>query len=232
MKAINHMRRIHRRYLSTILKSGDERKKVITQRWLDSIVIKEKLCPFAPPVSREPQLRICISHGTNHDEIVREIESEAHLLVGNRDEHKIDLNDKKDDETGMEVIEKPETTLVVLDAEKCPSLSDFRDLVHLSWRVQDESIVQHGYEKDLQIVLFHPLAKHDTYADEQLQPDAADYTIRSPFPIIHLLREEDVLKAVTSGYKDLEGLPSRNKAKLRSLGLDVCKERLEACWKQ
>ena len=69
-------------------------------------------------------------------------------------------------------------------------------------------------------------AKHDTYSEVE---DAADYTIRSPFPILHLLREVDVMKAVKSGYHDLEGLPARNKARLRLDSLEVCAARLAAC---
>lgn len=218
-----------------------QRRKEITQKWLDSIVIGEKLCPFAPPVSKEPKLRIHISNASNHDEIINEISKEAAFLVlGNCPIYSSDNNDHS--------TTRPETTLVVLDEHKCPSLNDFRDLVHLSWRILDEAIVQNRFEKELQIVPFHPLAVHDTYSmltappqslsttakDGPLQDalqDAANYTIRSPFPIIHLLREIDVYKVVKHGtYPDLEGLPSRNKAKLRKLGLDYCQQKLKDCF--
>ena len=45
-----------------------------------------------------------------------------------------------------------------------------------------------GLVGQLQLVLFHPLAVHSAYADDGL-PDAADYTIRSPLPTFHFLRE-------------------------------------------
>ena len=62
------------------------------------------------------------------------------------------------------------------------------------------------------------------------QPDdCADFTIRSPHAMVHLLREADVLRGVQGGYKDLEGLPSRNKAKMRKEGFDTCLRRLELC---
>ena len=222
---IYHFFRHQARYLSTNALCNS-RRKAITQKWLDTIVNEERLCPFAPPVSQEPQLRIHISNAHNHDDIIHEISSEAHLLIG---------KDGQSDDRSISSIYRPETTLVVLNEDKCKSLSSFRDLVQLSWRVQSESILENGYEKDLQIVLFHPLAVHNTYSfyqpsNETEEGDAGDYTIRSPFPTIHLLREKDVMKAVTSGYKDLEGLPSRNKAKLRILGWKACKKKLEACW--
>ncbi len=217
---------IIRRILSTSI-IDEHRRKASTQKWLDSIVIGEKLCPFAPPLSKEPKLRIHVSNASNHDDIVYEIANEARLLL-NRDDYNEDDDLSGDSSSGRS---RPETTLVVLNENRCPSIKEFRDLVSLSWRVQDESILQNGFEKDLQIVLFHPQAVHDTYSSlQESNDDAANYTIRSPFPTIHLLREIDVLNAVKSGYKDLEGLPSRNKSKLRSLGLKVCQQKLSDCF--
>ncbi len=191
-------------------------KHAATMKWLDTIVIREKLCPFAPPVRQPPKLRLFVSNASCHDDIIEEVATEANLLVG--DEPQCDAQKES----------QPETTLIVLDHDECPSLKNFHDLVRLSWRVQEEAINIHGYGDDLQIVLFHPKAKHDTYT-EQDGDDAADYTIRSPFPTIHLLRQKDVMDAITSGYRDLEGLPSRNKAKMRQQGTDRCAESLKAC---
>jgi hypothetical protein len=199
------------RAITSSTKGSENLRHDATMKWVNTIVIGQKLCPFASPVNDAPHLRIKVSKATSHDEIISEIEREAHLLVG-----------------PSLLLERPKTTLVVLDEEKCPSLLDFRDLVRLSWRVQEEAIIKHSYIDLLQIVLFHPEASHDTYS-ERCEDDAADYTIRSPFPIIHLLREEDVMNAVTSGYPDLEGLPSRNKKRLKRDGIEVCARRLDAC---
>lgn len=203
-------------HTSSSTKCSDDVRHAATMKWVDTIVIDQKLCPFAPPVRNAPNLRIKISEATTHDEIIGEIEREAHLLVG------------KLDEQASSMIERPKTTLVVLNEEKCPSLRDFRDLIRLSWRIQEEAINKHSYTEDLQQVLFHPEASHDTYA-ERLDADAADYTIRSPFPTIHLLREVDVMNAVTSGYPNLESLPSRNKQKMRQDDIEVCARRLNDC---
>ena len=200
-------------------KQNREHRYAATMKWLHSIVIKQKLCPFAPPVSQPPKLRIKVSTAECHDTIIQDIENEAHFLM---------KKSHKPNPGHTEAHEFPETTLVVLDDEKCPSLKNFRDLVHLSWRIQDEAINSNDYTNHLQQVLFHPEATHETYSFQDVD-DAADYTIRSPYPIIHLLREVDVMSAVTSGYKDLEGLPSRNKARMRRDGVDTCAARLEAC---
>lgn len=229
------------------------KRKAITHKWIESIVIGQKLCPFAPPLlvdsihnsnnanddddannttttapSRihHDKLRIHISNATNYDEIIQDIISEVHLLLN-------DNPTTTDTPPPPCITMKPETTLVVLNEIKCPPLLNFHNFIQLSWRIQNECIVQLNYQHDLQIVLFHPLAIHDTYTegsyDDNDDADAANYTIRSPFPTIHLLREKDVLQAVQSGYRDLEGLPSRNKAKFRKQGIFVCKQRLDAC---
>eukprot|EP00547_Thalassionema_nitzschioides_P004745 CAMPEP_0194222352 /NCGR_PEP_ID=MMETSP0156-20130528/32742_1 /TAXON_ID=33649 /ORGANISM="Thalassionema nitzschioides, Strain L26-B" /LENGTH=201 /DNA_ID=CAMNT_0038953113 /DNA_START=139 /DNA_END=744 /DNA_ORIENTATION=+ len=197
-------------------------------KWIDSIVIGQKLCPFA----RKSTLRIKVSNAISYAEILREVESEVHDLVGtknlNANSASSRIGNNSNSEQSAIPDMTPETTLIVLNEKRCPSLKDFRELVRLSWRVQEEVINEHSYTPLLQQVIFHPLATHDTYGRSH-DDDAADYTIRSPFPTIHLLREVDVMKAVTSGYKDLESLPSRNKAKMRMDGVALCKRRLEDC---
>eukprot|EP01083_Nonionella_stella_P084732 234630_1 len=69
-------------FSSVTTESNTELKRRATMKWLNSIVIEQKLCPFAPPVRKAPKLRIAISEAANHDEVVREVEEEAHLLVG------------------------------------------------------------------------------------------------------------------------------------------------------
>jgi hypothetical protein len=128
---------------------------------------------------------------------------------------------------GQHVPPSHETTLVVL--ENSPWVADFRDFVRLSWQLQEESIGDEFVEK-VQIVLFHPQATHQTYACHSQESNPADYTIRSPFPTVHLLREIDVLRAVQGRYPNLETLPARNQQKLTLQGLEVCQRRLQACY--
>ncbi|CAE7671464.1 unnamed protein product [Symbiodinium sp. CCMP2456] len=180
-----------------------------TRCWLDKIVIGEKLCPFASSVQGS-KLRLVASRAQDAEAVIAEVSSEAALLVG----HAARI-------TGP----RPETTLLVLDAS-LSCAAQWQDLVRLSWRLQAEAVCQQGFQDLLQIVLFHPLAMHSIYSEGF--PDAADFTIRAPFPTIHLLREADVMKAVQT-YPDTGEIPVRNKAKLRDQGLELCQERLNAC---
>lgn len=182
-----------------------------TRAWFETVVLGQKLCPFAAPlVSKEQpdKLRIVASRAADADRAVADVTREAHFLL-----------------RGVSTQHHPETTLVVFDHT---FLHDFRDFVRLSWTFQDTAVVGPGFAGELQLVLFHPAATHQTYGADTASP--ADYTIRSPYPTVHLLREVDVVQAVQSGYPNLADLPNRNKAKFVAQGVEVCQERLEQCY--
>jgi hypothetical protein len=190
------------------------RRVAATQQWLSSIVLANRLCPFAPPVRAPPQLRISSADSSEPDDLVTAVAKEAALLQ---------QGIKRRRETGSAAAELPETTLLVLPREAAP---EWMDLVRLSWRLQSEAILTAGHGQDIQLVLFHPLAVHSMYGEGP--PDAADYSIRSPYPTVHLLREMDVLAAVNS-HPDASQIPGVNKARLRSLGLAACETQLLQC---
>jgi len=246
-----------------------------TKKWLERIVIGEKLCPFAAPLlkhnncssssnnnnqgllsssSSSSLLRIVSSSATTVEQVVEDVRSEVFDLM---------MDNNPVDAATTTAIARHETTLIVLGTatttgesqqqqqqqqgggEQPSFLNDYREFVRLSWELQTEAVGE-AFRDSLQLVLFHPRATHQTYAttmtsDEEEEDDgggggaaaaaaAADYTIRSPYPTIHLLREQDVMKAVLSGYPDLEYLPSRNKAKFVKQGITKCRERLEECY--
>lgn len=179
-----------------------------TRKWLQTVVLAERLCPFAPPVSLPPKLRLRASEATDEASLVVELSEEADILA-----------------RGCEAAPAHETTLLVLpQGGWC---ARWPQLVSASWALQAEAIAARGHAGVLQIVLFHPEAVRSTYAEVE-ETDAADYALRSPYPIVQLLRESDILAAVRS-YPDTEGIPARNAARLRALGEGVCRERLAAC---
>lgn len=76
------------------------------------------------------------------------------------------------------------------------------------------------------MVNFHPEAVHSLYATGAME-DGSEYSIRSPLPTFHFLREEDILAAVGDArYPEPELIPERNAAALRKLGPDECRRRL------
>ncbi|WP_460570392.1 DUF1415 domain-containing protein [Flaviaesturariibacter terrae] len=81
-----------------------------------------------------------------------------------------------------------------------------------------------GYEGVYQVASFHP-----GYLFAGSRPDdAANYTNRSPYPMLHLLREESVSRAVDS-YPNPERIPERNMAFAREKGLDYMQRLWAAC---
>ena len=80
----------------------------------------------------------------------------------------------------------------------------------------------------VKVVTFHPKAVHSLYSLDGAE-DGGEFSIRSPHPTFHLLREADVLAAV-AGYSRPELIPSRNAAALRNLGPAECGRRFQSLY--
>lgn len=97
------------------------------------------------------------------------------------------------------------TTLLVV-----PSLladwDDFLDVVAFAEDLLDET----GDADLVQLVGFHP----DYVFGDAPAGDPANATNRSPFPTLHLLRRDEVARAI-EGHPDVSGIPARNVALLR-----------------
>ncbi|MEC7377634.1 MAG: DUF1415 domain-containing protein, partial [Pseudomonadota bacterium] len=76
-----------------------------------------------------------------------------------------------------------------------------------------------------QIASFHP-----EYRFEGTEPDASEnYTNRSPFPMLHLLREAS-LEAAIDRYPDVDGIPQRNIERMNDLGSEKMRSILRSCF--
>ncbi len=112
-----------------------------------------------------------------------------------------------------------ETTLLIFPNH----FADFEDFLDLLALAEDLSAEQ-GYEGIYQIASFHPEYCFAGAGDK----DPANYTNRSPYPMLHLLREESITKAVDH-YIDPEGIPERNIAFAQEKGLKYMQLLLAAC---
>ena len=165
-----------------------ERVEADIRRWLERAVIGLNLCPFAKAVHAKGQVRIVVSDATTARALLAELGEEMALL---RD-------------TPAAAID---TTLLVHP----DVLQDFLDYNDFSADA-DAQLVELGFEGELQIAGFHP-----AYCFAGSEPDdAANYTNRSPFPMLHLLREASVSRAVEA-FPDPERIYERNIATLRAL---------------
>lgn len=214
-----------------------------TYKWFESVVVGEKLCPFAPPLHQNPGLMhvVCAPANANRRQSIELLHQEAQALVSHQHLHHDHVHDQGEDTAATDttnaatttpLLPKHETTLVVLDSPEWSR--DFREFIRFSWDLQEQVIEQANLLGTLQLVFFHPLATHQTYGmiegEGGSTTNPGDYTIRSPYPTVHLLREVDVLRAVQGGYPSLETLPARNQAKLIQQGIETCRRRLADCY--
>lgn len=91
---------------------------------------------------------------------------------------------------------------------------DYLDFVDLA----EQLILQEGFEGVFQLASFHP----DYFFADSEMDDVANYTNRSPYPMLHILREESLDKAIDT-YGDTSAIPENNIRCLRGLGLDKVK---------
>ena len=167
----------------------DEQIIADVEQWLDEVVIGLDLCPFAARPRREKRVRIAVSHATDEEALLNDLQAELERLS---------------DTPAAEL----ETTLLAIPnmLEDFADYNDFLDAVDL-W------VEQFGWEGDLQVASFHPQYQFaDTEAD-----DPGNLTNRSPWPLLHIIREESLEKAIEH-YPEVDAIPERNIARMKALG--------------
>lgn len=159
-----------------------------TKQWLEDVVIGLNLCPFAHKPNKNNQIKIAVTPATTEEELLGFILLELREL----------------DRTEPEVLE---TTLIVVT----DMLQDFMDYnFFLDW--VDALLKQEEYEGIYQIASFHP-----DYCFGGAEPDDAEnLTNRSPYPTIHLIREES-MERVLKHYPNPESIPDNNISRVEAL---------------
>ncbi|APA86472.1 DUF1415 domain-containing protein [Paraburkholderia sprentiae WSM5005] len=161
-----------------------------TRHWLTEAVIGLNLCPFAKAVHVKGQIRYTVTEADTLEAVLIDLEGELQTLVA-ADPAVID------------------TTLLILPRAFGDFL-DFNDCLFFA----DRLIQQLRLEGVIQIASFHP-----RYQFEDSEPDDIEnYTNRAPYPILHLLREDSIERAVRA-FPDAEQIYERNQETLRRVGL-------------
>ena len=168
-----------------------------TRAWLEKVVIGLNLCPFAKAVHVKNQIRFVVSRARNSDALLEDLERELNFLA-QADLAQID------------------TTLLIHPAVLTDFL-DYNDFLDVCDTVVEE--LELGGV--LQVASFHPQYQ---FADTEMD-DVSNFTNRSPFPTLHLLREDSVTRAVET-FPDVEGIYEKNIATLRKLGIEKVKKLL------
>jgi uncharacterized protein len=160
-----------------------------TTAWLNRAVIGLNLCPFAKAVHTKQQIRYVVSHATTPDALMQDLLREL--------DHLADVSPEMTD------------TTLLIHPQVLSDFLDFNDFLEAA----DAAVEELGLEGVLQVASFHPQFQFsDTEAD-----DITNYTNRSPYPTLHLLREESVTRAVEA-FPEAETIYKKNIATLRKLG--------------
>ena len=170
-----------------------------TRNWVQSVVIQLNLCPFAHQVYARKQVRFKVSEATSVATLLAHLEQELERL-------------QQDDAI--------ETTLLI-HPRVLTNFYDYNDVLDLA----DQLLVDLHLEGIFQIASFHP-----DYQFSGTQPeDVENYTNKSPYPMLHLLREDRVAAAIDN-FPGTEKIPEANVARLRQLGPKKMQALLQACF--
>ena len=156
------------------------------------------LCPFAKRELVKNRIRFTVTHATTEALLLKALRVELELLSSDA---------------------SIETTLLI----HTYVLQDFYDYNQFL-NDADELLAQLSLAGIYQVASFHP-----DYQFAGTDPtDAENYTNRSPYPMLHLIREESLERAI-AGYPDVDGIPARNTELMNSLGADKLRALLMAC---
>jgi len=167
--------------------------------WLQSFIVELNLCPFARPLIADPALRISVSEADSVEELHGDFLSELDLI-----QHS----------SAGEIA----TSLLVMPN----ALADFDD--YLDFLGHAEALLEElELDGTIQLASFHP---QYLFQGED-KHSASHFSNRSPYPLIHFLREE-MVSAALQQVEHPEQIPERNIALLEGIG----REAVEARWNE
>jgi hypothetical protein len=176
---------------SRIFDRSDIRVIAETRAWVERAVIGLNLCPFAKAVAVKGQIRYVVSAAPDEEGLLDELALEL-------------------DHLARVPPEETETTLLIH-----PGLllvfADYNDFFYRA----EARLKALGYEGVLQLASFHPLYQFAGTASS----DVSNATNRSPYPILHLLREASLDRAVAV-FPDAAQIFEVNIETLNRLGPD------------
>ena len=169
----------------------DDQIIALTRSWVELVVIGLNLCPFAKPVHVKNQINYSLSHARDEDELTNDLRHSLEILLT----------------TSPDMMD---TSLLIHPWV----LSDFVDYNNFL-DIADVILDEHDLTGIVQIASFHP----DYQFAGTSSDDVTNCTNRSPFPMLHLLREESMDKA-TAALPDASVIVDRNLETMTSLGYE------------
>ena len=169
------------------------------RRWVETVVVDLDLCPFAGRELRRERIRFAVTPATTEAELLASLQTELETL-----------------DTHPDI----ETTLLV-HPRVLQDFDDYNEFLDSA----DDLLGRLGMVGTFQVASFHP---HYRFAGTAAE-DVENYTNRSPYPMLHLLREASLGRAIES-HPDTERIPLDNIALMKRLGAERLKRLWNACF--
>jgi len=166
--------------------------------WINKVVIGCNFCPFAARTLQQQSVHYQVEASTDMAVCMDALLKEVTLL-----------------DKDLEI----ETSFLIF-SNAFQQFEDYLDMVS----VAEHLLKKKRYTGIYQLASFHPLYR---FASSE-KDDAADYTNRSIYPMLHLLRESSIDKALTH-YENPESIPARNVDFARKKGLTYMKLLKDSC---
>jgi uncharacterized protein len=167
----------------------DDEMIAATKNWLERAVIGLNLCPFAKAVHVKEQIRYVISNAQNEEELLADLLDELQMLY----------------DADSETIE----TTLLIHPYVLEDFLDYNDFLEIA----DAAVSELDLNGEIQVASFHPDYQ---FADTRYE-DVENFSNRSPYPCLHLLRETSVEKAVAA-FPEAEKIYEKNIETLKKLG--------------
>ncbi len=169
-----------------------------TQQWIQEVVIGCNFCPFASKAVTQQTVHYRVDESIERATVLENVLKECARL---------------DEDDTIE-------TSFIIYTQSFNDFNEYLSLVELAEALMEE----YDYEGVYQLASFHP----DYLFADSTEDDASNYTNRSPYPMLHLLREASIEKAIER-YDHPEDIPNRNIDFARKKGLAYMKMLRDSC---
>ncbi len=179
-----------------------EKEKIINQskKWITNVVVGCNFCPFASREVKRDTIHYEVLEAADIETVLQSVAA-TFLLLDNED--------------------AIETALLILP-NGFETFTDYLELVDIA----EGLLEKEDYEGIYQIASFHP----DYLFAGSTKSDPSNYTNRSPYPMLHFLREDRVSEAIDS-HPDIDSVPDANIAFTQEKGLRYMQQLLSDCMK-
>lgn len=168
-----------------------------TIKWINEFVIEYNLCPFAKKVILQEQYNCIVNEATDEETLLLAFARELRIL----------------EDVEANVVD----TVFFVTPNAFEAFEDYLIFVDIAEAV----LVDLDLEGVFQLATFHPKYQ---FAGTKYD-DAENYTNRSPYPMLHILRESSVEIGVAH-YPNVEEIPMNNIQKMEELGADFLEQHL------